>query len=246
MAHTASTTGIGPAWFHRALLATAVVVALAAGSAVAAAASLPTTRAMLFASDLVGSTGAPTVLAWSNFTGASGTNLSGKALNAGGAWTVHLGTFVIDTLNRGRATPATAYANMSVNAGVVAASVEVVLTFTTTARRAGVTFNDDGSNGMFAEFSDLNGGQALLFKADTTGITQIGSALGLGAPASVTLRVDATTTTTKVFVNGVQKIAYTLTALESTTFRSAANTRFGLIADNDAGTRFDDFHVDGP
>jgi hypothetical protein len=127
----------------------------------------------------------------------------------------------------------------------VNAAVEATLSFPVTARRAGLTFDDDGTNGMYVVYTDVNGGSLFLYKA-AGAITQIASVTGVGVVATADLRVETFDPTVKVYLNGTLWLAYTLTAAERTTFKAAANTRFGLIADADANTRFDDFRVTGP
>jgi hypothetical protein len=214
------------------------------GLVVASAARIPLASANLAEYTINGGTGAPVVYTWSNFTGATNTNLNGAALNGGGTWTVHVGTWVLDNANRGKASASTALANMSTNVGQVNAAVEAVLTFPVTARRAGLTFNDDSNNGMFVVYTDTAGGSLLLYKA-AGAITQIAAVTGVGVVATADLRVEAFDPTVKVYLNGTLWITYTLTAAERTTFKAAGNTRYGLIADSDANTRFDDFRVTG-
>jgi hypothetical protein len=183
---------------------------------------------------------APTVLAWSNFTGTTGTNLSGRALNAGGSWIVDIGTWTIQANTA--AASNTAIANMGVGVGTQNASVLATLTIGASAN-AGVLANDNGSAALYALYSRTAGGTIRLYKY-SGGATTLATVTGVGTPTSGTLKLDSTTTTIKVSWNGTQVISYVLTAAEATTFHAAGNNRFGLIADSDSVTRFDDFHVD--
>lgn len=217
------------------------LTAAAAGLLGASAASLNgAIAAKLGAWNVTQGTGAPTVLTWSSFTGATGTNLSGKALNGPGTWIVDAGTWTIQT-NRAAASNTTR-ANMSVNVGTQNATAVVTLTIGASAR-AGLVVNDNGTAALYAIYSRNAGGRIRLYKDNGTQ-TLLATVSGVGTPASAVLKVDSTTTTIKVSFAGTQVLTYTLTAAEAATYHAAGNNRFGLIADRDTVTRFDDFHVD--
>jgi hypothetical protein len=183
---------------------------------------------------------APTVLTWANFTGTTGTNLGGRALNGPGSWVADVGTWTIQTNQAGSSNAA--ISNLDVSVGSQNASVLATLTIGASAN-AGLVANDNGTVALYALYSKAAGGTITLYKY-SGGATVLATATGVGTPTSGTLKVDSTTTTIKVSWNGTQIISYALTAAEATTFHSAGNNRFGLIADSDAVTRFDDFHVD--
>jgi len=183
---------------------------------------------------------APTVLAWTNFTGTTGTNLNGHALNAGGTWTADLGTWTIQTNTAGASN--TALANIDLNVGTQNAAAVATLTIGATAN-SGLVVNDNGTVALYALYSKAAGGTLTLYKY-SGGATVLGTATGVGTAATGTLKVDSTTTTIKVSWNGTVLISYPLTPAEVTTFHGATNNRFGLIADGDSVTRFDDFHAD--
>ncbi len=183
---------------------------------------------------------APTVLAWANFVGTNGTNLSGRALNAGGSWIVDIGTWTIQSNTA--AASNTAIANVGVVATTQNASVIATLNLGASAN-AGVLANDNGTVALYALYSKAAGGTIKLYKY-TGGATVLATVTGVGTPTSATLKLDSATTTIKVSWNGTQVLSYTLTTAEATTLHGAANNRFGLIADSDSVTRFDDFHID--
>lgn len=183
---------------------------------------------------------APTVLAWANFVGTNGTNLNGRALNAGGNWIADIGTWTIQSNTA--AASNVAIANLGVATTTPSASVTATLTIGASAN-AGVLANDNGTVALYALYSRAGGGTIKLYKY-SGGATVLATATGVGTPGSGTLRLDSTTTTIKVSWNGTQVLSYTLTAAETTALHGTANNRFGLIADSDSVTRFDDFHID--
>lgn len=219
-----------------------VVVAammIAAGLARADAASLGGLNGRsLDAFSVVGPTGAPTVLTWENFTGANGTNLSGTALDGGGSWSVDAGTWTIGT-NRARVTN-TAAANMWVATGNANVTAVVTLTIGASAQ-AGLSVRGDASRRIYAIYTKASGGTVELYKI-SGGSTLLGSATGVGTPASAVMHLDATTDTIRVRFAGTEVVSYTLTGGEVGQF--AGLDRVGLYASNDTVTRWDDFHVD--
>ncbi len=220
--------------------ATTMSVAVAGGSIAGAQPIGPQTSKVLSAFSMVASTGAPSVLTWANFTGANGTNLSGKTLNGGGTWIVDGGTW---TIQSNTAAPTNdALANMDTNVGTQKASALATLTFGATSN-AGLVALDNGTTALYTLYSKAAGGTMTLYKY-AGGPVVLGSAAGIGTPASALVKLDATTSVIKVSFAGTQVVSYTLTAAEITSLKGATNNRFGLMADADGTTRFDDFHVD--
>jgi hypothetical protein len=183
---------------------------------------------------------APTVLTWASFTGANNTNLDGATLNGGGTWSADIGTWRIQSnaANAGN----TALANLVTNVGTQNATVVATLVTGATSN-AGVIANDNGTNALFVLYTKAAGGTLTLYKYAGSSVS-LSSVTGVGTAANSTLKLDSTTTTIKVSWNGTQVISYTLNPAEVVTFHSAANSRFGLIANGDSASRFDDFHVD--
>ena len=216
----------------------AVFVALSVG--VSAATLNGVAAAKIGAWNIPGTTGAPNVLAWANFNGTTGTNLNGQALNGGGTWSADIGTWTIQTNTA--AASNTALANLVTSAGTNSASVFVTLTIGASAR-AGVLALDNTANAVYALYSKGAGGTVQLYKYNG-GPTLLATVTGIGTPASAIMKLDATTSTLKVSWNGAVVLSYTLTAAENAVFKTGTNLRYGIIADNDAVTRFDDFHVD--
>ncbi len=216
----------------------ALVVALTL--AVSAATLNGVVTAKLGSWNVPGTSGAPAVLAWTDFTGTTGTTLNGRALNHGGTWAADIGTWTIQANTA--AASNTAIANLVVSAGTNSASVLTTLITGATAR-AGVLALDNSANALYALYSKGSGGTIQLYKY-TTGATLLATATGVGTPTSGIIKLDATTSTIKISWNGTVVLSYALTAAEVATFKTATNLRYGIIADSDSVTRFDDFHVD--
>jgi hypothetical protein len=65
-------------------------------------------------------------------------------------------------------------------------------------------------------------------------------------PTSVTVRLESPSTSIlKVYLDGVLKITYTLTAGEQTTFKNGTHTWAGIACSSDSTSTFDNFHLDG-
>ena len=221
------------------VVATTLAVTVISGSVAGAANLGPQGGATLGAWIIPGGTGAPNVITWANFTGANGTNLSGKALDGPGNWVVDGGTWTIQANTA--ASTKIAGANLTVDAGTQNAAALTTLSFNASPD-AGLVALDNGTVSVYALYSNGGGGKITLYKYSGSEVV-LGTATGLGHPASALMELDATTTTLKVSFAGTLVLSYALSASEIATFKTPANNRFGLMADND-GTRFDDFHVD--
>src|SRR6476659_2381251 len=129
------------------VVATTLAVTVIPGS-VAGAANLGLQgNITLGAWQIVGGTGAPDVATWANFTGVTGTDLSGQALDGGGTWSVAAGTWTIRT-NQADANQ-TARAKMTTSAGTQNASVLATLTLNGAAN-AGLVALDNGTAAIAA------------------------------------------------------------------------------------------------
>lgn len=222
------------------VVATTLFATVASGSVAGAANLGPQSPKTLGAWVIPGGTGAPNVITWANFNGVTGTNLSGKALNGPGTWTVDGGIWTIQANNA--ASTNVAIANVDVNVGTQNAASLATLTLGASAN-SGLVALDNGTVAVYVLYSKAAGGTITLYKY-SGGPVVLGTVAGVGSPASAVMKLDATTTTMKVSFAGALVLSYPLTAAEIATLKTAANNRFGLIANNDAVTRFDDFHVD--
>jgi hypothetical protein len=217
---------------------------LACALLVAHAATIGLSSTKLAAFTLTGSPTVPTVYAATSFTGTNGQSITAVPLATGQKWTINAGTWTITT-NRAAASN-TPLANASVSTGTHSAAVQVNLIFTSTSRRAGVTLLDNGTDRLYAVVSQQTGGRVQLYKQVGGASTLLASANSLGTPASAVLRVEAFSTTINVYFAGTLVITDNLTPTEVTQFKAAGNVRYGLMADGDSNTLFDDFLVTGP
>ncbi len=221
----------------------AMLLAVVAASAVAAsAASLNGIAAADLGSWTVpGGTGAPTVLTWADFDGANNTKLAGTTLNGGGTWTGQNGTWR-SVSNQARSSRK-ARSNLTTPVGTTNAAVEAQL-HPGKNPSAGLIALSDGTSYVWAELTKSSGGRISLYEYVGGTATQLAQVSGVGLPASAIMRLDVGTDTVAVSWNGAVVLTYALTASEIARFRSAGHDRFGLMANGDSATRFDDFHVD--
>lgn len=196
--------------------------------------------------------GAPTVLTWENFDGPDGTAISGTNPDWGpGTWRSLGGFWSI----QGNEADSTSVGLGSINVhspGTLDAAIEVKLNrFGSTTFDAGILFNDNdysvmimryqsGGNGTLA-LTNWDGGYSTM--ATVTNLYPAGIAT---APAVITLRVRAVGTLVEGYIDGALVLTYTLTAGEQATFKAAAHDGYGLWAEQDGTTKFDDFHIDTP
>jgi hypothetical protein len=228
----------------RTLAAITLPALLAGALLVAHAASIGLTSNSLAAFTFTGGPSVPNALAYTDFSGTDGQNITSVPLATGQTWTVGAGNWSVSgneaTHNN------TPMANAWVSVGTTSAAVQVNLDFPATARRAGVTLLGDATSFLYAVIDNGNGGQVLLYKRVGTTSTLLGSATNVGLPSTAVLRVEAFTNTINVYFSGTLVISYTLTSAEVTQFKSSTHVRYGIIADSDPQTNFNDFEVDGP
>lgn len=218
-----------------------VVAALAVPAQVAAKSLGSVTSTSLGAWVLAGGTTVPTVVAWTPFTGANGTSLPGQTLNGTGTWASDSGTWTISSNRAG--TTSAGLGNLDIHAGTQNATVVVTLIIGASANAGVVALRNNSNVALFATYSLASGGTIQLnkFNGSTSNLSTV---TGVGTPSTAEFKLDATTNTIKISFNGTQVMSYALSAGDITALKAAANDRFGIFADNDAVTRFDDFHVD--
>ncbi len=223
---------------------TAILVAVFVGSAagVSAATLNGVTTAKIGAWNMPGSTGAPTVTTWSSFTAPNNTDLNGAALNGGGTWIAQFGTWRVSSNRAGSSN--SGFSNLTTSVGTVNAAVEATTIDLGGSPTAGLVAMSDGTSFVFAQYEKSSGGRIRLFKYVSGTVAQLAEVTGVGGPVISPMRLDATTNTLQVSWNGVVVLTYTLTAAEVALFKSAGHTRFGIIANGDPSTNFDNFHVD--
>ncbi len=207
----------------------------------ASAASLGGLRVVrLFARTVAASSGAPQVFTSDGFTAANGTNLNGRVPLVGPAWEVDVPTFSI-TANQLAANGA-GLVNALVQTGRLDARAEVTLTVGA-AINSGIIFNDNNVRALYVLWNQAGGGRLRLIGYNGGPVTIV-TVTGVGVVSPSVLRVESQANQIRVFLNGVLRINYTLTVGEVALYRTATNTRWGLIADTDSTTRFDNFRVE--
>lgn len=238
---------IRPYW---AVALAALLAIFGIGSAFAA--SLGVTPAALTAANIAGGSGAPTVYSWDNFNRVI-TPLQGTSMPSGAFWKSQIGTWTANGTTA-RATTLNTDTNTLTDAPSSDASMVVTITPKGVAR-PGVTFNDDSTNNdMLLLYNSAGGGTLTLYTyfGPTRVFLASGGGVGpIGTPFE--LRVTSKGADITVSVNGVQKIAVTLTGTNLCKAKDlgpgcipdgVANNGFGLWADNDTSSTFDDFRLE--
>jgi hypothetical protein len=189
------------------------------------------------ASDFDAPVSTPTTLASDTFTGSNGTALDSRSLDVGGTW-VGYRTWLISS-NRAVVNPAASIGNLDVDVGTPTAAVQATLFFGASAE-AGLIMHDVGPNALYVEYTKASGGTIILYEYPST---VLGTATGVGTPASATLRVESLSNVIRVLFAGVRKISYSLNSTQITTYKTPALQKYGLWADNDSTTTFDSFSI---
>ena len=225
------------------VIATTLTATVAFGSVAGAANLGPQAPQTLGAWIIPGGTGAPNVITWANFTGPNNTNLAATALNGGGTWIAQFGTWKLSSKNTANSSNTT-LSNLTTAVGTVSAAVESTTLDFGGNPRAGLIGLSNGTSFVYAIYTKTAGGTVQLYKYVSGVSTLLASTTGVGLPIVAPMRLDAMTNTIRVWWDGTARLSYTLTASEVTLLKSAGHDRFGIIADGDASTTFDDFHVD--
>ena len=228
---------------RRRLLLLPLVVLLFAG--VANAASIgPVTSARLSGFAGTGPSGAKTVYASDNFTGANNTLLNGRALvmgqtwfvpGGGGDWRVNATNEAdVPNVNDGRIVTATGQAN-----------VRIIVTVTdggAGGRTSGVVLhsNATASRYLSVHWQNGSGGRIILTRHDG-GATTLATG-NVGAVSPVVWSVVLNGASIVVSYNGNVELTYTLTGTDLTTFGPL--TSHGMFNDNAGLVRYDNFRVE--
>ncbi len=234
---------------HDARMAAVVVGAVVLMTSVlaATAASLGgVSTADLFATSLPLSIEVPTAIADDSFSDCSG-NLDGHVDSVGNTWTEHVGVFQCLGSDVVRARQEVSLAHASVDSGV---SDDVIVTTSLTSvssRRnrsgPGLSFLSDGYSFMYVIY-ERDQGRVTLGKSTLIGTTVLASSpISDVETAVLTVVIDQPGLT--VLVNGSEVIAYDLTDLLRVDQDALlANTRHGLVADDDNQSYFDTFRIE--
>lgn len=235
---------------RRRLTAVAVVGALAAMAARdGLAAQLPIDASALTAATVVGTAGVPTVFAWDNFDRA--TVLNSQPSPNGTIWKNQIGTWQTNGATA-RTTTNNRDANIVMDLTTVDVSMVVTVTPLGPNPRPGVTFNDDGNDNMLLLYSDTAGGTLTLFTYFGPTRVSIASATGIGpAGTPFELRVTTNGPNITVFVNGSLRIGVVLAGANLCLAKDTGcagdgqpNVGYGIWADRDTTSVFDDFRLE--
>jgi hypothetical protein len=195
-------------------------------------------------------TGAPTVVAYENFSGADNSVILNTSTDGGGfTWLTNLGVWTVQG-NQARST-SVGSGYLLFNGSSSNGSVEATIS------RNGnvlwdtyVIINSDSTfaNGLLANWWHNAGGSIDLYKASGGSYIQVASVSNLypgSIPASAVVRLESPSTSViKVYLDGVLKITYTLSSAEQTALKNSTH-RYAGIGDNvDALSTFDNFHLD--
>lgn len=199
---------------------------------------------------LSSATGAPTVVAHENFTGSNGAALLNTSTDGGGfTWTAGLGAWSVQG-NQARST-SVGSGYLLFNGSSSNGSVEATI------NRNGnstwdtyVIFNSDStfSNTLLANWWNNASGSIDLYKGVSGSYIKLAGVTGLyptTIPASAVVRLESPSNSIiKVYLDGVLKVTYTLTAGEQTTYKNSSHKYVGIGSNADASSTFDNFHVD--
>jgi hypothetical protein len=202
--------------------------------------------------NISGTSGAPTIYSWDNFDRAT-TPLEGQTSPGGLVWKPQIGTWPLNGTTV-RTNTSNADANVVMDLSTLDAAMVVTMTPVGTNARPGLTFNDDGSNNMLLLYSSAGGGTLTLSTYFGTTRVFLASTAGVGAPGtSFEVKVVSLGPTITVFVNGTLRLTQTLTGTNLCKFKDTgpgctpdanANVGFGLWADKDTVSYFDDFRLE--
>lgn len=247
--------------FGRSVLALGFVV-LISSSAVGHSAALGNVSATsLMARTVVGAPVLPSLIAWEDFDGTNGAALAGTTTDVGAkSWTAPRCTW---SLASNKAKSTSGDCPLLINAATVNLSTEVKLFRNgATAWDAGVVFDANSAATKFltVEYTSASNGSIEIWKYTGSWVS-LGSTTNLypsgvaTAPASITLRVVAAAPVSpatvgeirvSVSVDGVQRLAVTLSAADQTTFKAAAQSFAGPYTYNDSSSSFDSFLAEAP
>ncbi len=227
-----------------------VVASLVAGRGFAA--GLFVSSEQIHAENIAGLSGAPTVYSWDDFNRVLNL-LPGTPSPGGLVWKPQIGTWLLNG-STARTSTRNKDANVLMDLATVDASMVVTITPGNGSARPGVTFNDDGTNNMLLLYSASGGGTLTLSTYFGPNRVFLASTSGVGNPtSSFELRVTSNGPTITVFVNGTLRITQTLTGTDLCKFKDIGsgctpdgrpNVGFGIWADNDTSSTFDDFRVE--
>lgn len=216
------------------------------------AAGLFVSTEQITAQNLTGVSGAPTVYAWDDFDRVQNP-VQGTVSPSGLFWKPQIGTWLTDG-STARTSTSNANANMITDVPTVDASMVVTINPRNGSARPGVTFNDDGDDNMLLLYSASGGGTLTLSTYFGPTRVFVASTNGVGNTNSTfELRVTSIGPSITVYVNGTLRMTQTLTGANLCKFKDIGpgcvsdgqpNVGFGLWADSDTSSTFDNFRVE--
>lgn len=238
-------------WWWPLGLAAGLAAALLSAIGAASAASLGGATSTGQAAFAFGaSTGAPTVRAHENFTASNNSAISGTSTDSGGfTWSTPAGTWTVQS-NQADSNSVDS-AMLLFNGGVSNGSAEAVISRNSNnSWDTGVVINANstGSDCLLANWWAGTSGSISLYKRVANSYTQLADVSNLypsTIPASATVRIESPSSSIiKVYLDGVLKLTYTLSAGEQTTFKNGTHTYTGVEGYFDGTSTFDNFHLD--
>ena len=216
------------------------------------AANLLLSGEQITAENLDGTSGAPTVYGSATFDRVQNP-LQGTTSPTGGFWKPQIGTWLTNGTTA-RTSTSNANANVIMDAPAVDASMVVTINPGNGTVRPGVTFNDDGNNNMLLLYSSNGGGTLTLSTYFGPTRVFVASVNGIGNPnTAFELRVTSIGPTITVYVNGTLRMTQTLSGANLCKFKDIGpgcvsdnqpNVGFGLWADSDTSSTFDNFRIE--
>lgn len=199
---------------------------------------------------MASTTGGPSVLAYDNFTGSNGSALLNTITDDGGhTWTASSGTWTVQS-NQAQST-SVALGYLMFNGNSANGSVEATINrHGNNSWQTFLIFNADATtaDALTVAWWSSNGGGLELYKDVAGTFTRLAGVTGLypsTIPASAVVRLESTSSSIiNLYLDGVLRATYTLTAGEQTTFKNSTHKYVGIGTTNDAISTFDNFHVD--
>lgn len=240
---------LGPRW-RITLAAGSFAVLASVGTAFAA--SVGVASESVSVNTVSGSSGAPTVYAWDDFE-RTVNPLQGSNSPSANLWKTGVGSWLTNGTIAQASTKNTD-ANTSIDAPGVDASIVVTITPFGTIPKPGVTFNDDGTDKMLLLYTKAGGGTLTLYTNFSSNRVVLSSVTAVGAVGTpFELRVTSVGPTITIFVNANLVMTQTLSGANLCKFKDIgctpngrANVGFGLWADTDTASTFNDFRIESP
>ena len=233
----------------RALMALGALAVLASvGTAFAA--SIGVSSEDVTVNTVSAGSGAPTVFAWDDFE-RTVSPLQGSNAPSANQWKPEVGNWLTNGTTA-QASSSNADANTLIDAPGVDASLVVTITAVGGNPTPGVTFNDDGIDNMLLLYTKAAGGTLTLYTYFGPTRVFLAAATGIGPRGTpFELRVTSLGPVITVFVNGTQVMTQTLAGANLCKVKDSgcppnggANVGFGLWADTDTASTFNDFRIE--